>query len=87
MREIKLVATSIKMSPKQFLALILFYMSYLFFGASVYFTLEQELETVERAEKLQKRLEINGTYYRRFSRPTAYHEIKSQTIIQLGKLN
>lgn len=50
------------MSPKQFLALILFYMSYLFFGASVYFTLEQELETVERAEKLQKRLEINGTY-------------------------
>lgn len=48
------------MSPKQFLALILFYMSYLFFGASVYYTLEQELETAEREEKLQKRLDING---------------------------
>lgn len=48
------------MSPKQFLALILFYLSYLFFGASVYYTLEQELETEDRDQKLQKRLEING---------------------------
>lgn len=50
------------MSPKQFLALILFYMSYLFFGASVYFTLEQELEAKDREEKLQKRIDIHGEF-------------------------
>lgn len=44
------------------MALILFYMSYLFFGASVYYTLEQELETADREEKQQKRIEIYGRY-------------------------
>ena len=55
------------MSPKQFLALLLFYMSYLFFGASVYYTMEQELETIDRQEKLDKRLEIYGKATNRFS--------------------
>lgn len=48
------------MSRKQFLALLLFYVSYLFFGASVYYTLEQELETADREVKLLKRIDING---------------------------
>lgn len=52
------------MSPKQFIALMLFYMSYLFFGASVYYTLEQELETADREEKLQKRLDIHGNVWK-----------------------
>lgn len=50
------------MSPKQFIALMLFYVSYLFFGASLYYTLEQELETADREEKLQKRLDIHGNF-------------------------
>lgn len=64
------------MSPKQFLALILFYMSYLFFGASVYYTLEQELETAERAQKIQKRIDVYGKNVIRGNSPTYPPSVK-----------
>lgn len=48
------------MSPRQWLALLLFYTSYLFFGASVFYHVEHQLETDRRAVELQERIEING---------------------------
>jgi hypothetical protein len=50
------------MSPKQWLALLTFYLSYLFFGATVFYYLEQELETERRAVALMERIEINGEF-------------------------
>ncbi|GAB0094942.1 open rectifier potassium channel protein 1 [Sergentomyia squamirostris] len=47
------------MSPKQWLAMLAFYVSYLFFGASVFYTLEQELETERRIQALQDRVDVN----------------------------
>lgn len=51
------------MSPKQWLALLLFYISYLFFGASIFYHSEQRLETIRRAEALAERIEVNGVYF------------------------
>lgn len=48
------------MSPKQWLALFCFYISYLFFGASVFYHIEHELEAKRRAINLQRRIDING---------------------------
>ncbi|XP_055695538.1 open rectifier potassium channel protein 1 [Lutzomyia longipalpis] len=47
------------MSLKQWLAMLAFYVSYLFFGASVFYTLEQELETERRVQALQDRIDVN----------------------------
>lgn len=48
------------MSPRQWLAMLAFYVSYLFFGASVFYTLEQDLETERRIQALQDRIDVNG---------------------------
>lgn len=51
------------MSPKQWLALLLFYISYIFFGASIFYHSEQRLETIRRAEALADRIEVNGKFF------------------------
>lgn len=48
------------MSPKQWLALFCFYISYLFFGASVFYHIEHEAEAQRRVSDLEDRIEING---------------------------
>lgn len=48
------------MSPKQWLALLCVYISYLVFGASVFYYIEHGIETEKRAAQLQKRIQING---------------------------
>lgn len=48
------------MSPKQWFSLLGFYISYLFFGASVFYHMEHKLETERRIEALNARIEING---------------------------
>lgn len=52
------------MSPKQWLALFCFYISYLFFGASVFYHIEHELEAKRRAIDLQHRIDINGNKHK-----------------------
>lgn len=52
------------MSPKQWLALFCFYISYLFFGASVFYHIEHGLEARRRAIDLQHRIDINGNKHR-----------------------
>jgi hypothetical protein len=51
------------MSPKQWFALLAFYILYLFFGASVFYHGEHRLETERRAVALAERIEINGNYF------------------------
>lgn len=48
------------MSPKQWLALLAFYVSYLFFGASVFYHFEHKLETERRSIAKQNQLSLNG---------------------------
>lgn len=48
------------MSPKQWFALLAFYISYLFFGASVFYHQEHRLETERRSVALAERIEINA---------------------------
>lgn len=50
------------MSPKQWLALLCFYVSYLFFGASIFYHIEHGIEVENRASQLQERIEVNGKY-------------------------
>lgn len=51
------------MSPKQWFSLLAFYISYLFFGASVFYHGEHRLETERRAVAHAERIEINGNYF------------------------
>lgn len=51
------------MSPKQWWSLLAFYVSYLFFGASIFYYNEQSLETERRAVALAERIEIHGNYF------------------------
>lgn len=48
------------MSPKQWFALLAFYISYLFFGASVFYHEEHYLETQRRLEAVRQQRIING---------------------------
>lgn len=48
------------MSPKQWLALFCFYLTYLFFGASIFYLIERVLEEENRASDLKDRIAING---------------------------
>ncbi|KAG5669411.1 hypothetical protein PVAND_017298 [Polypedilum vanderplanki] len=48
------------MSPKQFIALLLFYIFYLLFGASVFYYTEHGYETGKRADENAARLEVNA---------------------------
>lgn len=53
---------NLKMSPRQWWSLLAFYISYLFFGASVFYHNEHSLESERRAVALAERVEINGNY-------------------------
>lgn len=48
------------MSPKQWLALLCVYISYLFFGASIFYYIEHTTELGNRAALLEKRIAVNG---------------------------
>lgn len=48
------------MSPKQWLALLCVYISYLFFGASIFYYIEHTTELRNRAAKLKERIAVNG---------------------------
>lgn len=50
------------MSPKQWLALLCFYVSYLIFGASIFYHIEHGIEAEKRADRLEERIEVNGKY-------------------------
>lgn len=50
------------MTPKRWLALLVFYVSYLLFGASIYYHIESQQEIEQRAEELEERIAINGKY-------------------------
>ncbi|XP_037032476.1 open rectifier potassium channel protein 1-like isoform X4 [Bradysia coprophila] len=47
------------MSPKQWLALLCVYISYLFFGASIFYYIEHATELRKRAAQLEERISIN----------------------------
>lgn len=47
------------MTPKRWLALLVFYISYLLFGASIYYHIESKQEVEQRAVDIQERIEIN----------------------------
>lgn len=51
------------MTPKRWLALLVFYVSYLLFGASIYYHIESQQEIEQRAEELEERIAINGKYW------------------------
>uniref|UniRef100_A0A182IWY4 Potassium channel domain-containing protein n=1 Tax=Anopheles atroparvus TaxID=41427 RepID=A0A182IWY4_ANOAO len=55
------------MTPKEWFALLLFYAAYLFLGASVFYHVENDLETDRRAEELAERIEINEMLVRYLS--------------------
>lgn len=48
------------MSPKQWLALLCFYFSYLLFGASIFYHVEHDLETETRKETYENRMAVTG---------------------------
>lgn len=48
------------MTPKQWFALLAFYISYLFLGASIFYYMEQYLETQRRLAALRDQKQING---------------------------
>lgn len=54
------------MSPRQWWSLLAFYISYLLFGASVFYHNEHTLETERRAVAHAERVEINGNYYQHY---------------------
>ncbi|CRK98020.1 CLUMA_CG011389, isoform A, partial [Clunio marinus] len=53
-----------RLSPKQWFSLLAFYISYLFFGASVFYHEEHRLETERRAVAYAERVEINALLVR-----------------------
>lgn len=48
------------MTPRQWLALFFFYISYLLFGASIFYHIERDLEVHNYGEELQRRIDVNG---------------------------
>lgn len=50
----------LKMTPRQWLALFCFYISYLLFGASIFYHIERESEARNYGEELQRRIDVNG---------------------------
>lgn len=48
------------LAPRQWVILLTFYMSYLMFGACVFYHIEHNAERERRAKELQDRIEING---------------------------
>ncbi|KAL9881378.1 open rectifier K[+] channel 1 isoform 1-T7 [Glossina fuscipes fuscipes] len=47
------------MSPKRWILLLIFYISYLMFGASIYYHIEHGLEKQQRAVELKERIDIH----------------------------
>ncbi|XP_020713771.1 open rectifier potassium channel protein 1 isoform X1 [Ceratitis capitata] len=47
------------MSPRRWILLLIFYIAYLMFGASIYYHIEHGLEKQQRAAELRERIEIN----------------------------
>lgn len=50
------------LKPRQWVILLIFYTSYLIFGAGVFYHIEHAAETERRAKELQNRIDINGMY-------------------------
>lgn len=50
------------MSLRQWFAMFAFYAMYVFLGASIFYTMEHNLETERRAVHLQERIDINGEH-------------------------
>ncbi|KAL9882341.1 open rectifier K[+] channel 1 isoform 2-T8 [Glossina fuscipes fuscipes] len=50
------------MSPKRWILLLIFYISYLMFGASIYYHIEHGLEKQQRAVELKERIDIHVGY-------------------------
>jgi hypothetical protein len=48
------------MTPREWCALFAFYVAYIFFGTSVFYHVEHQLEMEKRQEALAQRIEING---------------------------
>lgn len=48
------------MTPRQWLALFCFYISYLLFGASIFYHIERDLEMNNYGQELQRRIDVNG---------------------------
>lgn len=54
------------MSPKQWLALFCFYITYLLFGASIFYHIERDLEARNFGMELQRRIDVNGNKIMKF---------------------
>lgn len=48
------------MTPRQWLVLFFFYISYLLFGASIFYHIERDLEVHTFGEEMQRRIDVNG---------------------------
>lgn len=48
------------MTPRQWLALFSFYITYLLFGASIFYHIERDEEANAYAKELQRRIDVNG---------------------------
>lgn len=51
------------MTPRQWLALFFFYITYLLFGASIFYHIERDLEVNNYAIELQRRIDVNGNLH------------------------
>lgn len=60
------------MSPKQWLALLCCYISYLFLGASIFHYIEHTKELANRAAQLQERISINSKLFVVFQHYTLF---------------
>lgn len=60
------------MSPRQWLSLLCFFVSYLFFGASIFYHIEHDLETERREVNKRQRIEMHGIYGRHALSTTHY---------------
>lgn len=56
------------MSPKRWILLLIFYISYLMFGASIYFHIEHKLEYERRLQERSERVAIHGKCQKTFSK-------------------
>lgn len=75
------------MSPKRWILLLIFYISYLMFGASIYYHIEHNLEKERRASQLQERIEINEylTYQLESKNETVQNDVLERITEYCGK--
>jgi len=48
------------MSPNRWILLLIFYISYLMFGAAIYYHIEHGEEKLARAAEMKEQVDING---------------------------